>query len=109
MGSICHIIEKYISSIIIQEYPHTKGFFSYSKTGFWGGGGPVLPLIEADGPETILWRHCDPPLSYYIIHTNSQVLGKCALNLNLQYEPPLTNVQLPQHTGEGVESLGGAG
>ena len=108
MGSICHIIVGYISSIIIQEYPHTEGLFSYSKTGFWGGEGPVLSLIEPDGPETILWGHCDAPLPCYIIYTNSQVPGKCTLDLNFPVGSPRADVQLTQHTGIGVESLGGA-
>ena len=87
--SICHIIERHIPSLILQVYPHTKGFPCYSKRGCWGGEGTVLPFIEPDGPETILWGHeWDPTLPSYIIPTNSQVPRTGVANLHLRELSP---------------------
>lgn len=88
MKSICHVIERHIPSLIIQVYPHTKGFPSYSKRGFWGGEGTVRPLVEPDDPETILWGHWDPSLPSYIITTNSHIPGTGVPNLHLPEMPP---------------------
>ena len=107
--SICHVIERHIPSLIIQEYPHTKGFSFYSKRGCWGNEGTVLFLTEPNSPETILWGQWDPSLPSYIIPTNSQVPGTGVLNLHLPEVSPWADTQLTQHTGNRVESLCGAG
>ena len=77
--------------------------------GFWGGEGPILPLIEPNGPETILWGHCDPPRPCYIIPTNSQVPGTGVPNLYFPEVSPWAESLVTQHTRNGVESLYWAG
>ena len=103
----CH--RKTHPSLIIQEYPHTKGFSFYSKRGCWGNYDTILFLVEPNGPETILWGHWDPSLPSYIIPTNSQVPGRGVPNLHLPEVSPWADAQLTQHTGNRVESLCGLG